>query len=320
MDVRQLRYFQRIVACGSISRAATELRVAQPALSQHVANLESELGVPLLVRSKRGVEPTESGLRLLQHARTIVGQVDRAAEDVSSSGRAPTGQVVLGLTAGPAAVLAAPLLTRARSRFAGISVRIVEGFSAHLVEWLQAGQLDLALVFDLGHNKGLEIEPVLWEEVSLVGIGMGSGPVRPAELARTPLILPSPLHAMRQLVDRYARSVGIELRISYEVDALTAILALVRSGVGCSLLSTISVRDGGKRGDLGFRPPDPKLERTVVLARPEGQPVTRAVEAIQHMLYDTIIELVERAVWPARLMISGRNARIASPEIETLGF
>ena len=78
MDLRQLKYFQRIVAAGSISKAASELHVAQPALSQQMANLERELGVRLLVRSKRGVQPTGNGRRLLEHARTILSQVDRA--------------------------------------------------------------------------------------------------------------------------------------------------------------------------------------------------------------------------------------------------
>jgi LysR family nitrogen assimilation transcriptional regulator len=320
MDVRQLKYFQRIVACGSISRAAAELRVAQPALSQHVANLESELGVRLLIRSKRGVQPTESGQRLLEHARTIVAQVDRAIEDVGSSGGTPTGEVTLGLTAGPAALLAAPLLTRARSRFPGIGVRIVDGFSGVLVEWVQTGRIDLALIFDVGEKMAVDVQPVLWEEVLLAGTGIGHEPIRPAQLARVPLILPTPAHAMRQLAERYARSNGIQLHIAYEVDALPAILALLRSGIGCSLLSQVSVREGARWHDFDCRSPEPKLERMVSLARAQGRPVTRAVEAVGELLIDIVAELVAGSTWPAKLLVPPRDDRLVHAEIETIGF
>jgi LysR family nitrogen assimilation transcriptional regulator len=249
-----------------------------------------------------------------------MAQIERAIEDVGSSGGAPSGKVTLGLTAGPAAIISAPLLTRARSRCPGIEVHIVDGFTGVLAEWVQSGRVDLALIFDIGEKMAVDVTPVLWEEVLLAGTGIGSEPIRPAQLARIPLVLPSPAHAMRQVVERYARSNGVQLHVVYEVDALPAILALLRSGVGCSLLSQVSVREGSRWHDFDCRSPDPKLERMVSLARPEGRPVTRAVEAIQELLLDIVAELVTSGAWPAKLLVPPRDDRFAHTEVETIGF
>ncbi len=83
MDLRQLRYFSSVVELGSFSRAAKHLRVAQPALSQHVRHMEDELGVALLHRTAHGVLPTEAGERLLRHAKTIL---DRRPAAMCASG------------------------------------------------------------------------------------------------------------------------------------------------------------------------------------------------------------------------------------------
>ncbi len=321
MDVRQLRYFLRIVEAGSISRAAAELRVAQPALSQHVLNLESELGARLLVRSQRGVQPTECGQRLVEHARLILGQIGGAIEDIRSYGRAPTGEVTLGLSAGMAAVIAAPLLTSVRARYPGIGLRLVDGLSGTLLEWAQKGRVDLSLTFDVDDKLGVAVEPVLREEVELVGVGLGSGPVTPRELAGQGLILPGRPHRLRLMVERYARGVGIELKIAYEVDAMAAILTLVSGRLGCSLLPFIAAAAAVRRGELSLRPLEPRLERTVLLVRPQARPATGAVDAIQEVLREVVADLVLRGVWPARLMTPPAARRTAHhPEIEAMGF
>jgi LysR family nitrogen assimilation transcriptional regulator len=108
MDVRRLHYFLGIVEAGSISRAAAELRVAQSAPIQHAANIETGLGARLLLRSRRSVRPAECGRRLVEHARLTLGRLG-AIEDIRSYGRAPTGGMTIGLSAGMAALIAAPL-------------------------------------------------------------------------------------------------------------------------------------------------------------------------------------------------------------------
>ncbi len=321
MDVRQLRYFLSIVEAGSISRAAAQLRVAQPALSQHVANLETELGTRLLLRSQRGVQPTECGQRLVEHARLILGQVGGAIEDIRSYGRAPTGEVTLGLSAGMAALIAAPLLTTVRARYPGIVLRIVDGLSGTLLEWAQKGRVDLSLTFDVDERAGVAITPILREAIELVTVGGAASPVAPRELARQRLILPSRPHRLRLLVERYGRSVGVELKIDYEIDAMAAILSLVKSRLGCSLLPFVAAVDDLRRGELCLRPLEPALERTVVLVHPHGRPATGAVDAIQEALQEVVCAFVARGAWPAKLMIPHAPAQPPRhPEIEAIGF
>ena len=219
-----------------------------------------------------------------------------------------------------AGALAAPLLTRARSRYSGIKLRIVDGFSSTLAEWVQSGRLDLALLSEEGDQPALDSTPVFWEEVVLAGAGIGTQPIRPAELARIPLVLPSPSQAMRQAAERYARSHAIRLHVVYEVDAMPAIQALLRRGIACSLSSRAALYDTLSHPTLDHRPLEPRIERLVSLVRPQGHPITRAVEAIRELVVDSVVELVTSGVWPARLAIYASTDRFAHTEIETIGF
>ncbi|MDQ5861185.1 MAG: LysR family transcriptional regulator, partial [Actinomycetota bacterium] len=97
MDTRKLAYFVKIVDSGSITKAAAALHVAQPALSQQVSALETELKQRLLIRSKQGVQPTAAGHTLYRHAQTILRLVDQARQDVASSGAAPAGRVSIAI-------------------------------------------------------------------------------------------------------------------------------------------------------------------------------------------------------------------------------
>ena len=97
MDVKQMRYFVQIVESGSLSKAASQLHIAQPSLSQQLKGLEDELGVELLVRHPRGVTPTDLGMLFCDHARSILKDIDRAKEIVQTRARNPVGRVSVGL-------------------------------------------------------------------------------------------------------------------------------------------------------------------------------------------------------------------------------
>jgi LysR family nitrogen assimilation transcriptional regulator len=96
LDLRQLRYFSKVVESGSFSKAANQLRIAQPALSQHVRHMEEELGVRLLHRGAQGVTPTEAGDRMLTHAKRILAEFAEIADSVRGEAIAPRGEVRFG--------------------------------------------------------------------------------------------------------------------------------------------------------------------------------------------------------------------------------
>jgi LysR family nitrogen assimilation transcriptional regulator len=240
MDLKQLEYFVNVVDLGGFSRAARFLRVAQPAISRQVRSLEVELRQSLLLRNGRGAVPTEAGRRLLEHARGILQQVDRARRDVDETKGAPVGQVVIGLPPTVARHLTLPVVREFRQRFPQASLSIVEGLSANIQEWLSVGRVDVGLVYNPTATPAIEYRVLLEEPLCLVcahSKGLPPGTLRLAELPRFPLLIPSRPHAIRMLVESRLAGLGLRPQVAMEIDAVPAILELVADGHGFAVLS-----------------------------------------------------------------------------------
>lgn len=307
MDVRQLRYFVKIVGCGSFSRAAVELRVAQPALSQHVANLEAELGVELLSRSTRGVTPTECGRTLLGHAEVLLRQLDHAARDVRDKAGNPSGSVTIGIPSSASLVLTVPLLRESEVRYPGIELKVIEHHSGYLSEWLQAGQIDLAILFDLHEIAGIAVQSLLREELYFASppgrFPRDQAEIHFAQLAELPLILTSRAHGLRMLVERYARDAGGPLAIKTELDSLSAIKDLVADGFGFTLLPWPAIRREVAAGSLhAMKVVEPTVARTVQLAMAADMPPTRSTDCIAGLVRTLLGELVAQDRWRGVLL------------------
>lgn len=151
MDTRRLYSFVKIVDAGSITRAADILHIAQPALSQQVSTLETQFKQQLLIRSKRGVAPTEAGRALYRHAQLILRQLELAQAAVDVSGRAPAGSVSVGLAPySTGAALALPLLRAVRERYPDIVLHINENFGGVISEAIMTGRMDMAFIYGAG--------------------------------------------------------------------------------------------------------------------------------------------------------------------------
>ncbi|MDE2503398.1 MAG: LysR family transcriptional regulator, partial [Burkholderiales bacterium] len=168
MDIRQLTTFVQVADLGSFSRAATLLRVAQPALSRQVRALEVELHQTLFDRNGRGVTLTAGGQRLLAHARGILQQVERARQDMEDQRGAASGLVSIGLPPSIGRTLTAPLVEAFRARFPKAALTMVEGLSTYTLEWLTQGRIDCAVVYNATPAAAIEIQPVLDEPLFLV--------------------------------------------------------------------------------------------------------------------------------------------------------
>ena len=143
MDLRQLEYFVRVAELGGFSRAATALDVAQPALSRQVRLLEVELRQNLLTRNGRGAVPTEAGQLLLEHARGILHQVERARDELARMRGGLAGRVALGLPPSVARALAVPLMHAFRQQLPEARLAIIEALSTSMQEQIGTGRLDL---------------------------------------------------------------------------------------------------------------------------------------------------------------------------------
>lgn len=159
MDVRQLRYFVHIVDYGSLGKAAEKLFVAQPSLSQQIAKLEDDLGVPLLVRSPQGVKPTAAGQALYRHARLVLHQMEQLRQEVRDGVGAESGTVAIGFPTTMTSVLAMPVFERVRERYPGIRLQFFESMSGYLNELLANGRLDLAILFRDTATPGISALP-----------------------------------------------------------------------------------------------------------------------------------------------------------------
>lgn len=310
MDLRQLRYFVTIVEMGSFSKAAHRLRVAQPALSQHVRNMEMDLGVELLFRTSQGVQATEAGETLLRHARLILNQMEVACEAVRHGHAEPEGEVRLGLPGTVSQMLCVPLLRAARKRYPKIKLRVAEAMSGFVLDWLREGKIDLGVLYRFGSDRTLHARRVLSEELRLLGPSespdlppLPPGPVSFAAIAGLTLILPSIGHGLRDLIEERALSEGVHLSTVIDIDTYGQIKLLVEGGLGYAILPGAALRAEVESGTLRtWAMGEPVLSRDLHLVRPADRPLSNAVRAIEELTYSTLVQLVREGAWPARLV------------------
>ncbi len=285
MDLRQLESFVAIADSGSLSRAAVALNLAQPSLSRQLAQLESELGQRLLVRTGRGVQPTAAGEVLLGHARSMLDTAQRARDELRDLTDNPTGRITVGLPPRVALGLSMPLVQGFRARFPRAVITVIEGLSLGLRESLIAGRLDLALLFDPQPSPLLRVEPLMRERLILVAPPGSRLPARAglASLAAYPMVLPNAPNAIRGLVDAMLRPRGIALQVIAEVGAVQTVMALVAQGVGCTIVPESALPVAG--GRLAWAPiGPPAIWNALVLATPVARPGSRLLRETQQLL------------------------------------
>jgi LysR family nitrogen assimilation transcriptional regulator len=277
MHSQHLEYFCKVAEYGSFSRAAIVLGINQSALSRHIRNLEGDLGIPLFYRNGRGAILTDHGKRLLERALRVLEEIALAKQEALNARGESLENVVIGLTPTVARVLVQPLAAQLTRIFPNIRLRFAEGFSGHLLEWLDAGRVDIAVMYSGWAAGRLHAEHLISERLCLVASNQARRlkPRTPtADLARLPLILPSAPHGMRRLVDMVAVDQKLSLKVVMEADSFGSILALVKANLGYSLLPTTAIQDELARGDFqASLLVEPEVTRTLILATPNNRPV-----------------------------------------------
>ena len=260
MNLKQLEYFVQVAELGSFSKAAVVLDIAQPALSRQVRGLETELHQQLFLRNGRGVTLTDAGKRLFDHSVAVMQLMAHAREDLGASRNEPIGRVTIGLPPSMGRQLTLPLIDRFKKELPAARLAIVEGLSTHIVEWVTTGRIDIGLVHNPEAQPGLEITPLLQEQLGLVGHAPKGKRKRAAlpplpmkELSHYPLIVPERVHAMRRLLDTQAALAGIKLDIAWEVSSVPSIIDLVCAGYGYAVLTASGVAASARSGELVTR-------------------------------------------------------------------
>jgi LysR family nitrogen assimilation transcriptional regulator len=290
VDLKQLDYFVHVADARSFSRAAQLLSLAQPALSRQVRSLEVELRQALFLRNGRGVTLTPAGTRLLEHARGILAQVQRARAELDEARDTPMGRVALGVPPSVGRVLSGPLVAEFTSRFPHATISIVEGLTVHILEWLAMGRVDAGIVYNPPALPNVELQPLV--EQSLCLIGSSDGPRRDRatgvplrDLPKYPLIIPSRPHTIRMLVDSRLSTLGLKPTIALEVDGIRAILDLVQRGHGYAVLPRHALIEAGTGAALCARPIlRPALRSVIAVGTSAQRPLTRMAQETIRLL------------------------------------
>lgn len=304
MDLRQLRNFIQIVELSSITAAAQNLNIAQPALSRQVKALEAELKVPLLRRHGRGVMPTEEGIRLARRARAILEDVEDLARDVSGDRKTLSGALTLGLPPTVAEILATHLIERTLSTYPDVNLRIVSGFSGHVQDWLLRGKIDLGVAYDGQKFQAISTRPIIQEQLFLIQRpanrqAQDGVPIDAGDALRQPLILPNPEHGLRSRIETIAQERKIDLNVVLEIDILPTMLAFVERGLGHTILPLVSVIDHVRAGRLIARPIVRRpMNRRLVLMTPLNRPGSRLTTGFAEFLTVEVHKLVTSGQWP----------------------
>jgi DNA-binding transcriptional LysR family regulator len=240
MELRQLQYFVAVVRHGQFTRAAEELWVTQPALSQQVRRLEAELGVELLRRTSRGVVPTPAGEELLVRAEAALAELERARADMDRHAGATRGRVRVAATAAEAPRLLEALAAFHRAHPA-LQVALRHASEAEVVALAQRGSVDVA-VAGLDGPAPAGLDATLLAEEPLHAIGAPDDPLAAAgragleELRGRPFILAEPDTALRRTVMAACQAVGFSPVPLFEVSEPAAVRHLAHAGLGVSVV------------------------------------------------------------------------------------
>jgi LysR family nitrogen assimilation transcriptional regulator len=306
MDLRQLRYFVQIAESGNFSRAAEILRVAQPSLSQQIKQLEEELGAKLLVRHARGVTTTEQGLQFYDHARRIIQEVDHARDNVRSQTLAPSGRISVGLPTSACRGLSLPLFDVMAARLPNVTLHLVEAMTGYLDELIQAGRLDVALLYD--HKA---FEHVAWTEMMtedlMLFVAKGNSLAKHKSISFKKLFehehvaLPGRPNVLRVVIEQLAARHEIKLNVK-DCDSLPAIAKLVCISNYMAVMPHFAFTDEIERGEMIAIPivnPTPSWNLSVVVSQRTLN--ARGSEAVARVMADLIADMVEKGAWRARL-------------------
>ena len=308
MELRQLRYFVRVVELGSMSRAALDLDLVQSALSQQISRLEGELCTRLLQRSSKGVVPTEAGLAFFREAQLTLRHAEQAVRAAQQSRL--SGSVTVGLASTTAVVLGVPLMRAMRERYPDVRLHLVESMSGHLTSMLNARQLDLAVLFDTGVARRWSVMPLLEEKLYLMSPRTAGAPSLPAsttmaQLDGVPLILPTGAHGLRSTLDAAFAQAGIKPHLVAEVDSLSMLMDAVCAGLSSTVQPWAAlgrVHHAAQRLQWA-EITDPQARRSNALCSLSDDELSPAALATRVVLADCARALVRAGTWEGTRLI-----------------
>ncbi len=249
LDLRRLRYLVTIADCGSMSAAARQLGIAQPALSHHVIELERLVGFQVFHRLARGVKMTEKGEVLLGHARAIVEMVRQAEAEIRTIGSMDERVIRLSLIPSWATTFTPSIISKVARSLPNVSLRVIEARNEESLRLIGLAKVDMAVGLQ-GSGEDTADDLIIKESLFAVSAQPISQSLTLDEVGKLDLILPPRDNPLRASIDNAAERAGIALNVTMEIDGQDTIKRAVGAGMGATILSWNSIRQECEAGRL----------------------------------------------------------------------
>lgn len=329
MNTKQLQYFLATAEQGSITAAARELDVAQPAISLQLANLEHELKIKLFERDFRGVELTEAGRCFVEHARIILSKINAAKADLTGSSQECKGKVIVGLSQSSCNVLSVELLTELEHRYANIELIFKIGPSNAVEQWLLDEKIDIAISFNSTTiNSAARSMPLIRENLYLY---ISHHPKNPAyselalygtlpfrDLQHYDIFMPDEQDALYQLLSIQAQKSGIKLKTKNAFGQLMTTLHYVTQGFGLMVLPSSGAFHLEASNQIrAINIIQPNLQRDLYLQITEKKGRDVAVNTVFELIREVTANMHAQQFWRGNLL-DNKYKRPTQPQLEAL--
>ena len=253
VSLKQLRYFARIVECGSISSASHNLNIAQTALGLQVRALEASLGLTLLIRHPRGVSPTVKGKIVYSAAVDILASVNKMVVSVNLQSSSKPRDIWIGLSKNIVSAIGASAIVLQDEYIPGVRLHIMEGFRSTLVHDVIEGDLDWAMIPEASEIEGCHSVPIFSQSIRLIckpGTDLPPGPIAMKKVLAGNLVLGNQGQVIPTLLSQAAMKLGLEYNIAFEVEAAETQIQLILNENLWGLLPSSRVEEWIKQGSL----------------------------------------------------------------------
>jgi LysR family nitrogen assimilation transcriptional regulator len=297
MNLRALRYFVAIADAGSLTAAAAAISIAQPALTRQLRELEADLGVQLLLRNPRGVLLTPAGVTLYESAQRMLAEATRVRQQLARPQDSSITTVVLGSSPTLARVLLPSLFESCQRSLARVQLRAREAFTPALLDWLERGIVDMAIVTNPEAGRSLALHPLLGEPFALISHrSLQFGPViSVTQLARIPLLMTS-LH--RNIVERQLLPLGGQLNIQGQIDSVDSIRELVMRGRWATVMPVSVFKGPGTSEAVAMSEiSGVQLNRLLVLATRVQRQDNSALYVVREMIESEVARLTRQGLF-----------------------
>jgi DNA-binding transcriptional LysR family regulator len=306
LNFSRLELFCQVAGFGSLTKAAVMLDTAPSAISRQLTILESECGGRLFHRTGRGVSLTDLGERILPRAQSLLAEADQFAKEIKGTAHVASGEVRIGVLAATAESLVPSLFRRVQKQYPEVLLRVLEGTTGQLDEWVSVGRIDIALVVRQGKSVAPNEYPLALSRSYLIGAPdqplVDGDTIDFARLHGVPLILPGLPNGLRASLSQLAKQQNIDLNVALEADSMSIQTSMVEQGCGFTILPKHAVLRELREGTLkAAKIVNPEIQRTITLTTTRQKPLNLACREVFRLVRCIVEELSneQTGIWQA---------------------